>query len=169
MMRLSRLIATVFCIWIYAGCNPAKTPKNEEQVSLVSGKELNTHVNPDSAEKSIRQVMDEQAKAWNNADIDGFMQGYWHSDSLRFITKKGIRMGYDSVAAQYKKYYDTKDKMGRLNFSDLVITSLDNDHNIFNVTGKWEVIQKKETVGGHFSLLFRQHGGEWKIIIDHTW
>jgi len=39
----------------------------------------------DSAE--IKKVMDAQQIAWNNGDLEGFMQGYWKSDKLRFISK----------------------------------------------------------------------------------
>jgi hypothetical protein len=41
-------------------------------------------------EKAIREIMDNQTKAWNRGDIQGFMEGYWKNDSLMFIGKSGV-------------------------------------------------------------------------------
>lgn len=150
-------------------CTPSKSGKSQVEVSEEILKQAKHTVDFQSTQTAVQQVLANQAKAWNNGDIDGFMQGYWHSDSLKFITKNGIRMGYDSVALNYKKYYNTKDKLGHLNFSNLSVSPLDSAHTIVQVTGKWEVIQKDATPSGIFSLLFRQINGQWKIIVDHTW
>jgi ketosteroid isomerase-like protein len=161
-------LALIFILSGIAACTPtqSKTPVEVSEEVLNHAK---NKMDVQSSVKAIETVMDQQAKDWNNGDIDGFMTGYWHSDSLKFITKNGIRMGYDSVTLNYKKSYDSKDKMGRLNFSDLNISMLDQEQSIANVTGKWEVIQKNKTLSGIFSLVFRQVKGEWKIVIDHTW
>ena len=34
----------------------------------------------------IRSVLDSQSTAWNSGDIDGYMNGYWQSDSLVFTS-----------------------------------------------------------------------------------
>ena len=46
---------------------------------------------------SIRKVLDEQIKEWNKGNIEGFMQGYWRSDSLMFIGKSGINWGWQKL------------------------------------------------------------------------
>ena len=163
---------TLIYILILSGivsCNPAKSGKLPMEVSEEILDQAKSKTDFQSTRNAVQKVLADQAKAWNEGNIDGFMQGYWHSDSLKFITKNGIRMGYDSVAINYKKSYDTKDKLGRLNFNNLSISPLDLRHTIVQVTGKWEVIQKDKTLSGIFSLLFRQIDGQWKIIVDHTW
>lgn len=119
--------------------------------------------------KIIEQIMNAQTDEWNKGSVDGFMKGYWHSDELKFITQRGIRMGYDSVANSYKRNYNTPDKMGHLTFTDLKFTSLDAASEIIQCTGKWNVTSKDGNNAGIFSLLFKQIDGEWKIIVDHTW
>jgi len=47
-----------------------------------------------SDDVTIRKVLDNQVKAWNKGDIEGFMQGYWKNDSLLFIGKTGINQGW---------------------------------------------------------------------------
>jgi hypothetical protein len=65
---------------------------------------------------AIRAVLAQQVADWNNFNIEGFMQGYWKSDSLLFIGAK-ITHGWDSTLARYKKSYPTKDAMGILRLS----------------------------------------------------
>ncbi len=118
----------------------------------------------------VENVLNQQAKEWNNGSIDGFMKGYWQSDSLRFITKRGIKMGYDSVSLNYKKHYNTPGKMGHLSFTDLHFYALDSHGELVQCTGKWKVASETEAEqSGLFSLLLKNLKGEWKIIVDHTW
>lgn len=117
---------------------------------------------------AIAGVLHRQQEAWNRGSIDDFMHGYWKSDSLRFIGKKGIRYGYDSVAAAYKRHYDSPVKMGALEFSGLQIAGLDKDRTIANVTGHWN-ISGQDSAGGFFSLIFHKRNGRWLITTDHTW
>lgn len=157
-MRLKILYFTaVICLLIYA-CK-GKTDSNSESKSVI-------HSLTDTL--PILNVLNEQAKFWNKGDIDGYMQGYWKSDSLRFIGKRGIKYGYDSITAMYKRHYSNKEKMGHLLFSGLNYTHLSSVPEIVNVTGKW-AISGKDSAGGFFSLLMKPVNGEWKIITDHTW
>ncbi len=120
--------------------------------------------------KVVEAVMQAQLKAWNQGSVDGFMLGYWHSDSLKFITQKGVRMGYDSVSANYKRHYNTPEKMGQLSFDNLQFYTLDSNAEIVQCTGQWHVMSNDVNGGsGIFSLLFKKINGEWKIIVDHTW
>jgi len=34
--------------------------------------------------------------------------------------------------------------------------------------GSWELKREKDTLGGHFSLLWKKIDNEWKIVSDHT-
>ena len=75
-------------------------------------------------EASIRQIMADQAAAWNKGDIDEFMKGYWNNDSLVFVNTTGPSYGYGKTLAGYKKRYDSPDKMGKLFFTLLSIKQL---------------------------------------------
>jgi ketosteroid isomerase-like protein len=119
-----------------------------------------------SDEASIRQVMNTQVNAWNTGNIDGFMKGYWQSDSLRFINKAGITYGYNNTLSNYKKNYDSEAKMGQLSFSELNFTWLSPEY--YFVTGKWFLKRTAGDVGGYYTLLFRKINGRWVIVVDHT-
>jgi len=77
-----------------------------------------------SQKKEILKVMTDQQTAWNNGNIDGYMQGYWKNDSLLFIGSKGPTYGWQKTLDNYKKSYPNKEKMGILEFSDIQVKKI---------------------------------------------
>jgi ketosteroid isomerase-like protein len=116
--------------------------------------------------KEIEAVLSTQASAWNRGDIEGYMEGYWKSDSLLFTSGGNIQRGWQATLEKYKKAYGTKAKMGALKFSRLEITELSPESAW--VFGHWELEREKDHPGGVFTLILRKIAGEWKIIHDHT-
>jgi hypothetical protein len=121
-----------------------------------------------SEKLAITQVLYKQQVAWNNGSIESFMMPYWHSDSLKFISKKGITYGWQNTLDNYKKSYPDTTAMGQLAFE---IKSID----VFSkssafVIGKWFLKREKSKgdLGGFFSLIFRKIKNKWVIVVDHT-
>jgi ketosteroid isomerase-like protein len=117
-------------------------------------------------EKSVRNVLAEQQRSWNQGDLEGFMQGYVPGDSLIFIGEKGIRYGYQATLKGYKKTYTDLKAMGNLDFDILHV--LNAGPKAVVVVGKWKLIRDKDMPQGYFSLLFKKVKGQWKIVVDHT-
>src|SRR5262245_47516428 len=84
---------------------------------------------------AIRKVMEDQAAEWNRGDIDRFMDGYWRSDKLVFVSGDRVTRGWQATLDNYKRSYDTRAKMGNLTFSDLEINVLSKDAAV--VLGSW--------------------------------
>ncbi len=122
---------------------------------------------PENFESQIDSLLYSQTNEWNKGNIDGFMCGYWQSDSLKFITSKGITYSFNAVRDNYKKTYSTPERMGVLNFKELKHTSL--SEQLVNTTGKWQVLRNTDTLSGNFSLIIKYFNPHWRIIIDHTW
>ncbi|MDA8896024.1 DUF4440 domain-containing protein [Bacteroidia bacterium] len=122
---------------------------------------------PENLKSKIAHVIQSQEIAWNRGDIESFMSGYWKNDSMQFITKKGIRYGWTETLNSYKKSYSSKEKMGSLHFDKLKIDCIGTS--VGHVTGTWQISYPKDSIGGHFSLLFKTFEGKPKIIVDHTW
>ncbi|HTN38847.1 MAG TPA: hypothetical protein VL053_17330, partial [Arachidicoccus sp.] len=101
-----------------------------------------------------------------NYDLSGFMQGYWHSDSLQFITRSGITYGWENMLHHYIQAYPDKVSMGILEFSQLQIKELSSDYCF--VSGNWQISRKTGVTGGSFTLLFKKMDERWQIVIDHT-
>lgn len=132
---------------------------------LVSGNSFFVFGQP-ADETLIHKAMEKQVAAWNSGNIDEFMKGYWQNDSLMFIGHGGITYGYNNTLNNYKKNYDSKDKMGTLFFSDLKFKKLATGY--YFVIGKWFLKRNTGDVGGYYTLLFRKINGRWLIVCDHT-
>ncbi len=135
------------------------------QISL-SAQTANMSKSDEKIAAAIRKVMDDQAAAWNRGDVEGFMQGYWRSEKLNFVSGTDVARGWQAALDRYKKNYDSKAKMGTLTFSGLEITVLSKDSAV--VLGSWALSREKDNPGGKFTLIFRKFKDGWKIIHDHT-
>lgn len=116
--------------------------------------------------QTIKSVMEKQTAAWNAGDIDGFMQGYWNSENLVFVSGDNVTRGWQQTTDRYKKSYDTRAKMGVLTFSELEVDVLSKDSAV--VLGRWKVAHEPKDSQGRFTLIFRKFKDGWKIIHDHT-
>jgi ketosteroid isomerase-like protein len=114
----------------------------------------------------IRKVLVDQIKAWNDGSVEGYMKGYWNSDSTAFVSGGTVTRGYQDVLARYKKAYDTRDKMGTLEFSDLVIRNV--AANLAIATGAWQLTRSNDKPGGRFTLILEKKPEGWRIVYDHT-
>lgn len=117
-------------------------------------------------ELEVRKILATQTAAWNNGDLEGFMKGYWKSDSLMFIGKSGINWGWDKTLESYQKGYPDTAAMGKLNFDIIVVKRLSFQY--FYVVGKWMLKRTAGDLSGHFNLLFKKIKGQWFIIADHS-
>jgi ketosteroid isomerase-like protein len=114
---------------------------------------------------AIRTVLAQQVADWNNFNIEGFMQGYWKSDSLLFIGAK-ITHGWDSTLARYKKSYPNKEAMGILRFEIIRLQFTAGDACL--ITGRYFLQRKADNPSGVFTLLLRKKSGKWVVVYDHT-
>jgi ketosteroid isomerase-like protein len=118
------------------------------------------------AEKSIRAIMQTQEDAWNRGDLEAFMDGYWHSDSLKFIGSRGLTYGWQQTLDNYKKGYPDRDAMGTLKFTVLSVEQLSSKSAF--VIGKWHLARKAGDLSGHYTLLWKNIKGKWVIVADHS-
>ena len=116
----------------------------------------------------IEIKMQEQVDSWNSGDIDEYMQHYWNSDSLMFITKSGITKGWEKTKNNYKKSYPNRDIMGELKFMNKSVSFLD-EETIF-VVGNWNLNRQDplQDLYGYYSLIWKKKNNNWVIIIDHS-
>jgi len=131
-----------------------------------SGKQTKAAEARHADKAAIMAVLNAQQAAWNRADVDAFLVGYWHSPELTFSGSSGVSRGWDGVMARYKKNYPDQAAMGHLDFSELEFHFLGPDAAL--VLGHWHLKREKGDVGGVFSLVWQRFPVGWKIIHDHT-
>lgn len=117
-------------------------------------------------EKSIRAIMADQELAWNRGDLEGFMAGYWKSDSLKFIGSRGLTYGWQQTLDNYKRGYPDTDAMGKLKFTIISVEKLSGKSAY--VIGKWHLARKAGDLSGHYTLLWKKLKGRWVIVADHS-
>ena len=124
--------------------------------------------NPISLKDSlgIMSVMSLQQDAWNNGDIDSFMQGYLKSEELVFSGKSGPIYGWENTRKRYYSSYPNTQIMGKLNFTvkKIRLISLNSAYLI----GEYYLKRSTEDSYGHFTLLWKKVDDNWLIVSDHT-
>jgi hypothetical protein len=112
----------------------------------------------------IISVLKAQEKAWSKHDLEGYMEGYWKSDSLKFYGSSGLTYGWDKTLANYKRGYPTLDHSGTLNFKINDITQIEKES--YYVMGEYHLTRKVGNANGVFMIIFKKIKGKWKIIAD---
>lgn len=113
---------------------------------------------------AIRQVLKTQQDAWNAFDLEGFMQGYWKSDSLKFYGSNGVTKGWQKTLDNYKKGYPSKEHTGELKFTLKSISPIENQS--YYVMGQYYLKRSVGDARGEFLIILKKIDGEWKIIAD---
>ena len=119
-----------------------------------------------AVERGVRAVLADQVLAWNSGSVRGFMDGYWRSDSLAFLSGGSVRRGWQEAYYAYVRGYPDQATMGVLTFSDLTVRPLSARHAL--VWGRWGLRRADDAPSGLFSLLFERTDDGWKVVHDHT-
>jgi beta-aspartyl-peptidase (threonine type) len=115
---------------------------------------------------AILVVLTDQVDAWNRGEVEGYMKGYWESDSTVFLSGGSMARGYQELLARYRKSYGTREKMGKLEFSELTIRLL--SRRAAMATGIWRLYRATDEPWGRFTLIFEKKPEGWRITHDHT-
>lgn len=115
-------------------------------------------------QKEILAVLDTQQEAWNNYDLEGFMEGYWKSEELKFYGNSGVTYGWDNTLARYKRSYPDKEHTGTLEFVIKEISPIEN--NSYYVLGEFYLKRGAGDTNGIFMIILKKIKGEWKIVAD---
>jgi ketosteroid isomerase-like protein len=116
----------------------------------------------------VVKVLLTQQAAWNQGDIDAFVQTYKDAPDTLMVTHQ-ISHGFAGLVEEYKHDYPTKAAMGTLTFSELEARSL--DANFAIVVGKYHLDRARKEGGnaeGVFSVVLEKTDKGWKIVLDHT-
>ena len=114
--------------------------------------------------EAILAVMKAQEIAWSNNDLEGFMEGYWKSDSLKFYGASGLTEGWQQTLDNYKKGYPTKEHSGTLTFKINDVSAIEG--NSYWVMGEYFLKRNVGDANGVFIIIFKKIDGEWKIVGD---
>ncbi|CAM1370958.1 conserved hypothetical protein [Tenacibaculum litopenaei] len=145
---MKRIIGVVLLSIFLLGCQTTETPV----------------VDYEKDKSEILAVMKAQEKAWSNHDLEGFMQGYWKSDSLKFFGSNGVTTGWEKTLSNYKKGYPTKEYSGTLKFTIHDVSEI--TPGAYSVMGEYHLTRTMGAANGVFMIIFKKIDGQWRIIAD---
>lgn len=138
-----------------------KSPEQRQKKAEQRKKKQATEV------KAIKEVLTKQADAWNQGNLEGYMDGYWKSKKLSFSSGGKTTNGWQATLDGYRRRYNPPAGMGKLKFNGLEVQLLGG--RIALVLGKWHLtMEDGSTPNGNFSLILRKFKKGWKVIHDHT-
>ena len=114
----------------------------------------------------IRATLNAQLAAWNEGDLDAFMETYWKNDDLKFVSGTKVTRGWSSTMKSYRSRYGDGDDLGQLGLDDVDVQIVTAD--VAVITGRFQHASAEASSGGVFSLVMKRHDGVWRIVHDHT-
>jgi len=116
--------------------------------------------------EQINSLLNKQIEAWNNGDLDLFMETYWKSEDLSFVGSKGPTYGWQATLDNYKKGYPNKAAMGKLKFTILKMSKIDKKTVL--LIGRFDLTREIGNLSGHYTLVIQKFGKQWLIRSDHS-
>jgi ketosteroid isomerase-like protein len=169
MKRTTGLLLISFLLFIWTTIS-AQAQKNQSvpMPPPAKAKEVSRTVPSPGHEKkkAILAIIQKQEEDWNRKSLDAFLEAYWNSDTLRYVTNRGVTYGFEKVAEIFRRNFPDTASMGKIDF-DVIHVELITENDAM-VTGKFLQKVDKKFRGGYFTFLFRRLKGKWKIVADHT-
>ncbi len=114
----------------------------------------------------VLATLNAQIAAWNEGNLDAFMNIYWNSDDLKFISGVKMTKGWSSTLKRYREEYADDNGLGRLSVDKTDVEIITDDVAI--VTGRFTHNKDGVNTGGAFSLVWKRINGQWRIVHDHS-
>jgi ketosteroid isomerase-like protein len=122
----------------------------------------------DQDPRAVRRLLADQVAAWNRGDLEGFMLGYWKSDSLTFYSGGTVTHGWQTTLERYRRRYQGEGhEMGTLAFDlhDVTLPA----RGVALVRGGWSLAFRDHRAEGLFTLLLRWSPDDgWRVVHDHS-
>lgn len=114
----------------------------------------------------VRATVRAQAAAWNEGNLDAFMDVYARDDNLVYVSGDEVTRGWSAARKRYRDRYDGPAAMGRIDFEKLDAELVTEDVAI--VTGRVRHAIGEEISKAVFSIVMKRDQGVWRIVHDHT-
>jgi len=119
-----------------------------------------------TVEEIIAATLDAQVAAWNEGNLEAFMDTYWHDDDLKFISGVDVTKGWSSTLKNYRERYSNGVGFGRLSLDKTDVQMVTDD--VAVITGRFHHTDNEASASGVFTLVMRRFDGLWRIVHDHS-
>jgi hypothetical protein len=133
---MKKILIILLGLFFYISCGNEQTQFNEQDA------------------KAIKKALNKSAEEWSKGNLEGYMDVYWKSDKLQFISVNGIAYGWQETFDKYKAKYPTQNETGKLALNILSIEFL--AENLYSVSGEYHLERVVGNVNGIFTLIFKK-------------
>ncbi|MEO1243118.1 MAG: DUF4440 domain-containing protein [Pseudomonadota bacterium] len=146
---------------------PVKTQAPEAAPEPRPAKKAEAPARPRTAEEIILASLNAQVAAWNEGNLDAFMETYWKSDKLKFVSGNKVTQGWSATQKKYRERHGDNDgDLGRLSLDKTDFVQITDDVGV--VTGRFNLVKDGASNAGAFSLVMKRVDGMWRIAHDHS-
>ena len=117
-------------------------------------------------DQPLRDLLQMQQDAWNDGDLEAYMQGYLKNDRLRFVGDNGESRGWQFILDGYRHNYPDREAMGVLSFDLREIRHLGAGYAM--IFGSYTLERTYDQPTGLFTLIAEHTEHGWRITHDHT-
>lgn len=114
----------------------------------------------------IVATLNAQVAAWNEGNLQAFMDTYWNDADLKFVSGTAITKGWSPTMKRYRERYADPSGLGQLSFEKTDVEMVTDDVAI--VTGRFNHVKNEAASSGVFTLVMKRVTGVWRIVHDHT-
>ena len=159
-LRAASIVTIVVCLLLPATPIAADSKTdldtiNEQKVAGAS-----------ESEREIYEQMNKLVDAWNRHDLDGYLDGFWHSDSLVVVVEGETVRGWDLLSRAYHAGYPNPSEMGTVNLDRAQVQMLAPDLGFILMWDTVVFAKKKEF--GTSTVIMKKLPEGWKVAVQHS-
>lgn len=117
-------------------------------------------------EKEIYDQLMRMADAWNRHDIDGYLDGFLHSDDVVVVVEGETVRGWDLLSRAYHSGYPKPEEMGTLTVDRMQVQMLTPDLGF--VLSSYTISFAKKKEFGTDTIVMKKVSAGWRELISHT-
>ncbi|MBY0422623.1 MAG: DUF4440 domain-containing protein, partial [Parvularculaceae bacterium] len=110
----------------------------------------------------VKSTVMAQAAAWNDGDLQGFMNGFWNDPGFVFIAGSTVTRGWQETYKRYRDSYGESGDLGRLQYTDLDAKMLTPES--ASVVGRYAFSRGAASSAGALTLVLRRFEGAWRVV-----
>ena len=119
-----------------------------------------------SPQDIVLATLNAQVAAWNEGNLQAFMDMYWKSEDLKYVSGSTVTMGWTATLKQYRERFGSSGRLGQLAIDKTDVQMVSEDVAI--ATGRYHHTDQAVSANGDFSLVMKRMDGAWRIVHDHS-
>lgn len=117
----------------------------------------------DGAEQQVKAMLKNRADAWNNRNLNRYMEDYRKFDSLRVSFNGQTEKGWDAVRDFFEPKFGPS--MGTLRIDNMKVHMVGDYASI--VTADWNLEEENKITNGRMNLVMKKVDAAWRITTEN--